>query len=68
LTLTGDSLVYFLQEGLNGYYEIYFGDGILGKKLTNGNIVKLSYVVTSGSLSAGANSFVLMDQISGYSR
>ena len=67
LTLTGDSLVYFLQEGLNGYYEIYFGDGILGKKLTNGNIVKTSYVVTSGSLSAGANSFVLLDQISGYS-
>jgi hypothetical protein len=67
LTLTGDSMVYFLQEGLNGYYEIYFGDGILGKKLTNGNLVKTSYIVTSGTLASGANSFILMDQISGYS-
>ena len=25
----------FLQEGINGYYQIYFGDGILGKKLNN---------------------------------
>ena len=67
LTLTGDSMVYFLQEGLNGYYQIYFGDGILGKKLNNGNLVKTSYLVTSGTLAASANSFILMDQISGYS-
>lgn len=67
LSLTGDSMVYFLQEGLNGYYQIYFGDGILGKKLNNGNLVKTSYLVTSGTLGASANSFILMDQISGFS-
>jgi hypothetical protein len=65
--LNGDSKVYFLQESVNGYYQIYFGDGIIGKKLTDGNIVKVSYIITSALSSSGANNFVLMDSISGYS-
>jgi hypothetical protein len=67
LTLSGDSEVYFLQENVNGYYEIYFGNGVLGKQLNDGNIVTLSYIITNGLAAAGANSFVLMDSISGYS-
>jgi hypothetical protein len=67
LTLTGSSEVYFLQENVNGYYEIYFGNNVLGKKLSDGNIVTLSYITTNGSSAASANSFVLMDPISGYS-
>ncbi|NBP16925.1 hypothetical protein EBU95_21515, partial [bacterium] len=67
LTLESDSLVYFLQEGIDGYYEIYFGDNVLGKQLTDGNIVTLTYVITQGTAAAGANNFVLMDPISGYS-
>ena len=66
LTLNESSLVYFLQEGLNGFYEIYFGDNILGKKLTDGNIVRLSYITTNGTAAAGANSFVLMNPIGSY--
>ena len=67
LTIDGDSLVYFLQEGNNNYYEIYFGDGILGKKLKDGNIVKVSYISTEATLSHGANTFYLMDTVGGYS-
>lgn len=67
LTLDGKSTVYFLQENVSGLYEVYFGNGVLGKELNDGNIVSLSYVVTNGSSAAGANSFVLMDSISGYS-
>lgn len=67
MSLNGNSLVYFLQEGLGGNYEIYFGDDILGKKLVNGNIVRVSYLTTSGTAAAGANNFVLMDTIQGYS-
>jgi hypothetical protein len=67
LTLNGQSLVYFLQEGIGGLYEIYFGDNILGKKLDDGNVVKLSYVVTNGTAGAGSNNFVLMESINGYS-
>ena len=65
LGINNYSAVYFLQEGLNGQYEIYFGDGILGKKLTDGNIVRVSYVVTGGTASVGANNFVLLDSVTG---
>ena len=67
LTLSGGSTVYFLQENVNGYFEVYFGNDVLGKKLSDGNIVTLSYITTNGSAAAGANSFVLMDPVSGYS-
>lgn len=67
LTLDSNSLVYFLQEGLAGNYEITFGDGILGKKLSDGNIVNITYIATSGTSSFGANNFVLMGSINGYS-
>lgn len=61
--LDGSSTNYFLQEGLNGQYEIYFGDNVLGKKLTDGNIVLVSYIVSEGTSSSGANSFVLLDSV-----
>jgi hypothetical protein len=67
LSLNSSSKVYFLQEGLNGNYEIYFGDGILGKKLVDGNIVTITYISSSGTASSGANSFILMDTVGGYS-
>lgn len=67
LSLNGNSLIYFLQEGSDGLYEIYFGDDILGKKLINGNVVRLSYIISSGTAAASANSFVLMDTIGGFS-
>lgn len=64
--LTSTSKVFFLQEGTNGYYEIYFGDGIVGQTLTDGNIVNISYLSTKGRAAEGANSFTLLDTISGY--
>jgi hypothetical protein len=67
LSLDSSSKVYFLQEGLGGNYEIYFGDDILGKKLSDGNVISISYISTSGTESAGANSFILMDTIGGFS-
>lgn len=66
LVLDSSSLIYFLQESMDGTYDIYFGDNILGKQLSDGNIVIVSYVVTSGTDAAGANNFVLMGSIGGY--
>jgi hypothetical protein len=65
-TLDKNSQVYFLQEGLSGNYEIYFGNDILGKKLTDGNIVKVSYISTKGTAAHGANNFSLIQGIQGY--
>lgn len=67
LDLTSSTASYFLQEGPNGNYQVYFGDGILGKSLTDGNVVLISYITSSGTSATGANTFVLMDSISGYS-
>ena len=67
LELNSSSASYFLQEGTNGYYQIYFGDGVLGKALTDGNVILISYITSSGTSATGANTFVLMDSISGYS-
>jgi len=68
LTLSDTSTVYFLQESISkpGTYEIYFGDGILGQSLTDGNIVTVSYILTKGTSAAGANNFVLKTPIAGY--
>lgn len=56
LALNSESEVYFLQESLDGYYEIYFGDGVLGKKLTDGNVIYVSYLsITSDELKTIAN-------------
>ena len=67
IALEPSSKVYFLQEGMNGFYEIYFGDGILGSTLIDGNVVNISYISTGGTSAFGANSFAIMSSVGGYS-
>lgn len=45
----GDSSVYFLEENSVGNFQIYFGDGIIGKKLSAGNIVRIQYLTCIGA-------------------
>lgn len=47
--ITHTSLVYFLEEVEDGQYEIFFGDDVLGKKLDNGNVVLIEYLISSGA-------------------
>jgi hypothetical protein len=67
LDITSESVVYFLQESKNGNYEIYFGDGVIGKALDDGSIVTVNYLVTNGTLANQANGFISAAPISGYS-
>ena len=62
-----DTAVYFLQEGQDGLYEIYFGDGVIGQKPNNGNIIIIEYAVTEGPEANGASRFSLADNIQGNS-
>jgi len=48
LNLNSNSKVFFLEENSLGNYQIYFGDGVLGKQLAAGNIVNIQYIVTDG--------------------
>lgn len=59
--------VYYLQEGTDGKYEIYFGNDIFGKSLPDGSVVSLRYIVTNGSLPNSSNNFVSVSLIDGYS-
>ena len=60
------SKVYYLQENSAGYYEVYFGDGVTGKKPTNNNIVTVDYIITEGEESNNATTFSMIDNIAGY--
>tara|TARA_B100000686_G_scaffold186868_1_gene193603 strand:- start:45442 stop:47298 length:1857 start_codon:yes stop_codon:yes gene_type:complete len=64
--LDSTSKVFFLQEAEDGQYEIYFGDGVIGKKLDDGNIINISYVVTNKTEANAASSFALSGSISGF--
>lgn len=67
LEITSASEVFFLQEGRNGNYEIYFGDGVIGKKLPDGAIVSITYLITKGDLANGADAFIGTENIGPYS-
>ena len=57
---------YFIQETLEGEWEVYFGDGVVGSALIDGNIVILAYVVTNETEANGATAFTSASNISGF--
>jgi hypothetical protein len=63
--LDNNTNAYFLQEVDNSNYEVYFGDGILGKLLQDGNIVYLDYVNCNGDAANFANIFTPSGTMSG---
>ena len=51
--------VFFLSEKEDERYELFFGDGVLGKKLEDGNVVEISYIITNGDVTNGAKTFTI---------
>ena len=66
-SLDETSRVYFLQEVEDGKFEVYFGDGVIGKALADGNIIILEYVVTNKTEANGASTFTLSGAIETFS-
>jgi len=64
--LDSTSKVYFLQEIENGRFEVYFGDGVLGEAIADGNIVILDYITCNRDEPNGATSFTLSGTIDGF--
>lgn len=62
-----NSSVFFLQEGKDGKYDIYFGDGRIGKALPDDCIVRTSYLVTNGQSANRANGFIPETTVGSYS-
>ena len=65
--LDNTSKVYFLQEVENGRFEVYFGDGVLGKAVADGNIVILDYITCNRDAPNGASTFTLSGNVGGFS-
>ena len=42
------SEIFLVQEVQDERYEVVFGDGIIGKKLENGSVVTVQYIITDG--------------------
>ena len=56
-TIDSNSKIYFVNEIEDENYEVIFGDGVLGQKLENGNMIEMSYVITHGKDVNGAKAF-----------
>ena len=63
LNLNKDSEIYLLQEVQDEKYELLFGDGYFGKKLENGAIITVTYIVTEGIEGNGATSFAYSGRV-----
>ena len=66
-TVNSTSRHYFLDEVDEGLYEVQFGDGILGKEVSNGNIITLAGLVTDTTATNGCKNFSTVADVGGYS-
>ena len=57
LNIDKNSEIFLAQEVQDEKYEILFGDGLFGRKLENGSIVTVRYIVTEGETGNGASNF-----------
>jgi hypothetical protein len=58
VNIDGTSAVYWVKEIEGKQYELEFGNGIIGKALSNGNVVNISYMVSDLTAPNGANIFL----------
>ena len=58
-----ESKVYFLQEVADERYEIFFGDGVFGKKLDDQNYITVTYLTSNGDSGNGFSQFAFNGRI-----
>ena len=56
---------YFLQEVEDSQFEVYFGDGVIGKKPADGNLVIIEYMATNAESANLATTFTLAGNVGG---
>ena len=61
--VSATSNVYFLEENVDGKYQIYFGDDIIGASLSDGNLVAVSYIISNGTNANGLQKFTLQTPV-----
>ena len=63
LDIDSNSKVYYLQEIEGERYEVFFGDGVFGKALEEGNFITVNYITSSGDTANGANQFTFSGRL-----
>jgi hypothetical protein len=58
LDVTYDSTVFYLQESKSGKFQIYFGNDVVGKKLADGSVVYVTYLLNNATAANKANNFI----------
>lgn len=66
-TIKGTDRVYFLQEVEGQKYELSFGDGTVGRQLSDGNIVFIEYIISNGADGNFASTFTAVGSVAGLS-
>jgi len=57
------SKIFLLQEIADEKYELLFGDNIFGKRLEDGNVIQMSYVITNGDIANGVSNFTFSGRL-----
>lgn len=68
LDLTSTSRAFFLQEGRDERYQIFFGDDRLSKKIPDQSQIAVTYLSTSGGAANKANTFTPVGRVAGFPR
>ena len=65
-TISSSSKVFYAQENEEGFIEIYFGDGVLGQGLLDGDVISITYVIVDEFHVDGASLFSMSEAINGF--
>ena len=57
LNVDSTSRIFLIQEIQDEKYELLFGDGFIGKKLEDGQVITVNYITTDGPDGNGVNEF-----------
>ena len=65
-SIQSSSKVFYTQENEDGFLEIYFGDGVLGQGLIDGDQISVTYIVVDEFHVENASLFGMTDSINGF--
>ena len=67
LGLTPTDNIFFIEGADDFKYKVVFGNGINGRAIENGNVIKVNYRNAHGDEPNGANTFTSAELVNGYS-
>ena len=65
-TIVSASRVFYAQENEEGFIEVYFGDGVLGASLKDGDVINATYIAVDDIHADGAKLFSMINNINGF--